>query len=86
MERCVQIITSLDFTERLKVLAGTPLLILQGDSDQGMPYEAGTKLIEGLLPHARVSMYERAGHGLYLTHAERVIGEILDFVKSVRQT
>jgi pimeloyl-ACP methyl ester carboxylesterase len=86
MERCVQIITSLDFTERLKVLAGTPLLILQGDSDQGMPYEAGTKLIEGLLPHARVSMYERAGHGLYLTHAGRVVGEILDFVKSVRQT
>ncbi|ERF74978.1 hypothetical protein EPUS_08519 [Endocarpon pusillum Z07020] len=81
MERCVQIIASCDFTEKLKALAGTSLLVLQGDSDQGMPYEAGTKWIEALVPNTQVSLYEKAGHGLYLTHAERVIEEILGFVR-----
>jgi len=61
-----------------------PSLILRG-LDQSMPYEAGAKLVEGLLSYVRFSLYERAGHGLYLTNAERVVGEILDFVKSVRQ-
>lgn len=85
IERCVQIITSFDFTEKLKLLteAGKPLLILQGDSDQGMPYEAGTKVIKRLVPSARVTMFEKAGHGLYLTHVERVIDEIVGFVKGV---
>jgi non-heme chloroperoxidase len=83
MERCVQIITSYDFTERLKALAGKPLLVLQGDSDNGMPYEAGTRWIEGLIPNARVRMYEKAGHGLYLTHAEKVIEDIVGFVKGL---
>lgn len=83
VERCVQIITSYEFTEKLKALAGTPLLVLQGDSDQGMPYEAGTKWIEALVPKTRVSMYEKAGHGLYLTHAEKVVEEILGFVKGM---
>lgn len=83
MERCVQIITSYDFTERLKALAGKPLLVLQGDSDNGMPHEAGTRWIEGLIPNARVSMYEKAGHGLYLTHAGKVIEDIVGFVKGL---
>ncbi len=83
VERCVQIITSYDFTEKLKALAGTPLLVLQGDSDQGMPYEAGTRWIEALVPNTRVSMYEKAGHGLYLSHAGRVVEDILGFVKGV---
>lgn len=85
MERCVQIITSYDFTEKLKALAGAALLVLQGDSDQGMPYEAGTKWIEALVPDTRVSMYEKAGHGLCLTHAEKVVEEILDFVKGMKK-
>ncbi len=83
MERCVQIIASSDFTEKLRAMAGVgkSLLVLQGDSDQGMPYEAGTKLIQALVPDSRVSMYEKAGHGLYLTHTPKVIDEILGFVK-----
>jgi non-heme chloroperoxidase len=83
LERCVQIISSFDFTDKLKLLTGNPLLVLQGDADQGMPYEAGAKLIEGLVPNVRVSIYEKAGHGLYLTNAEKVIEEILGFVKGV---
>ena len=81
LERCVQIMTSYDFTERLRALAGTPLLVLQGDSDQSMPYEAGVSLIEGLVPNTRVSMYEKGAHGIYLTHAQKVIEDILGFIK-----
>lgn len=80
IERCVQIITSFDFTDKLKAWSRMPLLILQGDSDQGMPYEAGAKLIEAMVPNTRVRLYEKAGHGLYLTHADKVIGDLLGFV------
>jgi pimeloyl-ACP methyl ester carboxylesterase len=83
MERCIQIMTHYDFTEKLKGLPENSILVLQGDSDQGMPYEAGVKVIEGLVPSARVSMYEKAGHGLYLTHAEKVVEDIIGFVKGV---
>lgn len=85
VERCVQIITSFDFTHKLEALVGMPLLILQGDSDQGMPYEAGTKLIETLVPNTQVNMYEKAGHGLYLTHAKKVIEDMLCFIKGIEK-
>ena len=81
LERCVQIITSYDFTERLKALMGMPLLVLQGDSDQSLPYEAGAKLIEALVPDTRMRVYEKGGHGIYLTHAQQVIEDILGFIQ-----
>lgn len=81
IERCVQMLGH-DFTDQLTALKTESVLILQGDSDKSLPYEAGAKLIEALIPSARVSMYEKAGHGLYLTHAAKVMDDILAFVKS----
>jgi non-heme chloroperoxidase len=85
LERCVQIMTAYDFTEKLKALAGTPLLVLQGDSDQSMPYEAGVRLIETLVPDTRVSMYEKGAHGIYVTHAQKVVDDILGFVQGRKE-
>lgn len=53
-ERCVQIISSKDYTADLKRLAGaeggdTKVLILHGDSDKGMPYEASGKVVADIL-------------------------------------
>ena len=75
--------TSFDFTGQEKAFSRNRCLFLQGDSDQVMPYEAGAKWIEALVPSARLSTFEKAGRELYLTHAEKVIEEILGFVRGV---
>jgi non-heme chloroperoxidase len=82
IERCLRMLDH-DFTSKPTALKTASVLIRQGDSDQNMPYEAGTKMIEALIPGARVSMYEKAGHGLYLTHAAKVVDDILGFVERV---
>jgi non-heme chloroperoxidase len=90
MERCVQIITDKDFTQDLRRLAEeardkVKVLILHGDSDHGMPYEASSKIVADILGHKADSrIYEKAAHGLYLTHQERVLKDILGFVVTIQ--
>lgn len=89
MERCVQITTENDFTEELRKLAQeagekVKVLIIHGDCDQGMPYEASGKILANILGHnADVRLYDKAAHGLYLTHQERVLKDILGFVSTI---
>jgi pimeloyl-ACP methyl ester carboxylesterase len=49
----------------------------------GMPASASAKLTEKLVPHAEVKIYEKAAHGLYLTHADQVIKDIVGFVQAL---
>jgi non-heme chloroperoxidase len=91
MERCVQIITDKDFTQDLRRLAQeareiVKVLILHGDSDHGMPYEASGKIVANILEHkAETKLYEKAAHGLYLTHQERVLKDILGFLTMIQE-
>lgn len=50
-----------------------------------MPASASARLIEKLVPNGlcEVKMYEKAAHGLYYTHAERVMEDLLGFIVSV---
>ncbi|ETI28721.1 hypothetical protein G647_01172 [Cladophialophora carrionii CBS 160.54] len=82
LERCVQIITNRDFTEDLTKLNGADvkLLVIHGDNDQSNPAEATAHLIPKLATQAEVRIYEKAAHGMYLTHAGKVLEDILDFV------
>lgn len=81
LERCIDLITRRDFREDLKSLdQSKKVLVLHGDNDKGMPAEASAHLINNYAEHAVVKIYENAAHGLYLTHAERVLEDILAFV------
>lgn len=84
IQRCITIITEFDFTDSLKQFNSKeiPLMILHGDSDKGMPYVASTKLVEELVPRAEGKVYKTAGHGLYLTHANQVVDDLLRFIQS----
>ena len=84
--RTVKIITSRDFTEDLREFGkegdrGMPLLVLHGDQDAGMPYEASVRIVKELVPRAQVKVYEKAAHGMCVTHAQRVVGDVLEFVQ-----
>ncbi len=40
-------------------------------------------LIGEYVKQAEVKIYEKAAHGLYLTHAEKVLGEIIALVSGL---
>ncbi|KAH7157284.1 Alpha/Beta hydrolase protein [Dactylonectria estremocensis] len=58
----------------------TPVMVLHGDSDTGMPLEASGQVIKEILPWTDLRVYENAGHGLYLTLADRVLKDIIEVV------
>ncbi|OAX77205.1 hypothetical protein ACJ72_08499 [Emergomyces africanus] len=83
IERCVQIITGMDFTDRLRKLGAEtdlPIMSVHGDQDLGCPYEATTKIIKEIVPRTIVRKYESGAHGLYITHREQLLQDILEFV------
>ena len=48
-----------------------------------MPYDASAKIIKELIPEAEVKVYEKAAHGMYLTHKDQVLKDMLEFVGKV---
>ena len=88
LERTSQINTAQDFTSQLKKMAGAgrgfKVLLLHGDSDQGMPIEASSRIVREILGEgAELRVYEKAAHGLYLTHQDKVMEDIVEFVRRV---
>lgn len=58
-----------------------PVLVLQGDDDQVVPYrEAALKQVE-LLPNATLNVYEGLSHGLLTVNAETINPDILAFIR-----
>jgi|GEM_PF-33541 len=56
-----------------------PTLILHGDRDASVPLALGQRTADGIAG-ARLSIYEGAPHGLFVTHAARVNAELLAFI------
>ena len=59
-----------------------PALIVHGDRDASAPLSLTARATAALLPHATLSVYEGAPHGLPLTHVERLNAELLGFLKA----
>lgn len=68
IQRCVEIISQTDFSEKLKRLREStiPVMCIYGTEDVGMPYEASTKPVKELMPSVEVKLYDHAAHGSYL--------------------
>lgn len=45
-----------------------------------MPAESSANIISTLVTQAQVKIYKNAAHGLYLTHADQLLDDILTFV------
>ncbi|MFF7291775.1 alpha/beta fold hydrolase [Microbacterium sp. NPDC008134] len=70
-----------DQTEDLKAIT-VPVLVLQGDDDQVVPYkDAAVKQAE-LLADSTLKIYEGYAHGMLTTHADVINPDILAFIQA----
>jgi non-heme chloroperoxidase len=78
---CNRALTSTDFRPDLAKIA-VPTLIVHGDKDVSAPLPITGRKTAALLPHATVKIYEGAPHGVFLTHAERLNKDLIEFAAS----
>jgi non-heme chloroperoxidase len=78
---CNRALTSTDFRPDLAKV-DVPTLIVHGDKDVSAPLAITGRKTAALLPQATVKIYEGAPHGLFLTHAERLNKDLLEFTRS----
>lgn len=73
-----------DFREEMKRI-NIPVLVIHGTSDHTVPIDASGRRSAKLLPSAILSEYDGEPHGLFLTAADRLNQELLQFVGGPRE-
>jgi non-heme chloroperoxidase len=73
-----------DFHEDLKKF-DVPTLVMHGEDDQIVPVNDSGKKSAKLIKDAKSIFYPGLPHGLTATHADRVNGDLLDFLRSVQK-
>lgn len=68
-----------DQTEDLKAIT-VPVLVLQGDDDQVVPYKNAAILQDRLLQNSTLKIYPDYPHGMHTTHADIINADILAFI------
>jgi non-heme chloroperoxidase len=56
-----------------------PTLLIHGDSDASIPLEASSRRTVELILESKLKVYEHGGHGMYMTHADRLNMDLLEF-------
>jgi len=57
-----------------------PVLVIHGDQDRVLPYEATSQRLPGLLRNARSTIIAGGPHAIIWTHADEVNQALLDFI------
>lgn len=70
-----------DQTEDLKAIT-VPMLVMQGDDDQVVPYKAAAIMQDKLLQNSQLIIYPGFSHGMLTVNADVVNADLLKFVKS----
>jgi len=68
-----------DQTEDLKAIT-VPVLVLQGDDDQVVPYKNAAILQNRLIQNSTLKIYADYPHGMHTTHADVINADILAFI------
>lgn len=69
-----------DQTEDLKTIA-LPVLVMQGDDDQVVPYKTAALMQDKLLSNSELRIYPGYPHGMHTTHADVINADILAFLR-----
>ncbi|WP_269747535.1 alpha/beta fold hydrolase [Gluconobacter cerinus] len=78
---CVKAFSRLDYREDMKQIT-VPTLIIHGDDDQIVPFEATGALTAKLVPGAVLKVYAGAPHGFAVTHGDQLNADLLSFLQS----
>lgn len=57
-----------------------PTLIVHGDADVMVPFEASARRVAEEIPHAGLKVYENASHGPFISHKDRLNDDLLSFM------
>jgi non-heme chloroperoxidase len=71
---------STDLRDELRAIT-VPTLIVHGDRDVQAPLDICGRKTAQLVPQNRFVIYENAAHGLFVTHAERLNADLLQFIQ-----
>jgi non-heme chloroperoxidase len=75
---CNRIMIETDFRAELKAVR-TPILVIHGDLDASAPLPLTGKRVAEIAPNARLKIYEKAPHGLFVTHARELNADLIAF-------
>jgi len=70
-----------DFRDDIRSIK-LPVLVIHGDADKTIPFEASGARIQALVRHAELHVVEGGPHGLNWTHATEVNKALLTFLKA----
>jgi pimeloyl-ACP methyl ester carboxylesterase len=73
--------TETDFRPELSRIS-LPTVIIHGDSDTSNPIDRTGRKTAALISGSQLKVYEHAGHGLPITHMERLNQDLLAFARS----
>jgi pimeloyl-ACP methyl ester carboxylesterase len=78
---CNRALCAADFRPDLPKVT-VPTLVLQGDKDVSAPLDFTGRRTAAGIKGARLVVYEGAPHGLFVSHAERLAKDIVEFAQS----
>ena len=70
-----------DFREEMKRIT-IPVLVIHGTADSTVPFDASGRRSAKILPNAKLIEYEGEPHGLFVTAADRLNADLLEFTNS----
>jgi non-heme chloroperoxidase len=73
-----------DFRADLATIS-VPVLVIHGDQDRVLPYEATSRRLPGLLDNTRATLIAGGPHAIIWTHADEVNQALLQFIGQLRQ-
>lgn len=82
---CLDAFSGTDFRDELSAFT-MPTLIIHGTEDQTVPIGASAHLTAAAIPHAVLLEYQGAPHGLFATHRDRVVQDLLHFLEPLHKT
>jgi non-heme chloroperoxidase len=79
---CIRAFSETDFRPDLATF-DVPTLVIHGDDDQVVPFAVGGAASAGLIPDAKLLVYEGAPHGITDTHKDQLGADLLAFLQEV---
>ncbi|RAJ92088.1 pimeloyl-ACP methyl ester carboxylesterase [Larkinella arboricola] len=78
---CVRAFSGTDFRSDMAAI-NIPTLIIHGDSDATVPFEASGQKTHAMIPQSQLLVYEGEPHGLFFTRKDQLNSDLLAFISS----